>query len=702
MSSVKPRCLEVDTQSMFVSALIRRYAVFGRLRLFGIAGILLLLIWSPCVVPACAQELEDATANPETASLAEMSIEDLMEVQVTTPGRTPKKVSDTAAAVSVLTNEDLRRTGVTTIADALRYVPGLQVANVDAHQWAVSSRGFNDVFANKLLVMIDGRTVYTPLFSGVYWDVQDTFLEDVDRIEVIRGPGATMWGANAVNGVINIITRKASETQGMVVTGGAGTHDQAFGGVRYGGKISQDAYYRVYGKYFNRDNFAMPEGGEGRDRWEMGRGGFRIDWTPSIQNEYMLEGEFYGGNSKQTYVRVPPTPPHIPFLQPSDNDLLGGFILGRWSHQFEEEKSLTLQSYYDHTERESPIFRETRDTFDVDLQYRTPLGERQMVMWGVGYRATAGDTRDSFEVQLNPNERTTQLISTFLQDEITLVPDHWFLTLGSKLEHNDFTGIEAQPSARVLWTPNEKHSVWGSISRAVRTPSVAEDDIRLNTASAALGPGGVASFFGSHGFEAESLIAYELGYRVKPIRRLSFDLALFFNDYEELRSVEPVGFNMGPPAHVAFVVDNQLKGEAYGAELSTTWNVTDWWRWIAGYSWLELRIKNTSRSQDMMTASSVEGSSPTHTVFVRSSMDLPRNLFLDVGVRYVDDLPEFNIPSYLVADTRLAWRPTERWEAAIVGRNLLDDQHPEFGSTFVGTLASQVEHSVYGQLTVRF
>src|SRR4051812_13006365 len=481
-----------------------------------------------------------ALASPDGPSgsiseLATMSLEDLSNLRVSTVSKHAERVTDAPAAVFVLTGEDIRRSGATSIPDALRMAPGVQVARLDSHNWAITSRGFNDLYADKLLVLMDGRSVYTPLFSGVYWDVQDTFMEDIDRIEVIRGPGAALWGANAVNGVINIITKSAKETQGGLLVGGYGTEEQGFGGVRFGGTIRDDAFYRVYAKYFNRDDSALPSGARNNDDWQNLRGGFRMDWEPSAQNLFTLQGDAYYAEENQTFLLFTPAPGEE--VHPSRTYTHGANILGRWTHNFAADSELKLQSYFDYTSRHLDWFEETRNTADVELQYRLPVGERQNWEAGIGYRySDSRNLKSNFTLSFFPPQRATHIFNTFVQDEISLVKDRLRLTLGSKFEHNDYTSWEIQPSARLLWTPHEKHSFWASVSRAVRTPSQADSDSRITSAVVPGVPPTVVWLQGNPDFRSEILIAYELGYRVQPHPKVSLDLALFYNDYDRLRS----------------------------------------------------------------------------------------------------------------------------------------------------------------------
>ncbi len=587
--------------------------------------------------------------------LKEKSLKELMDVMVTSVSKKAEKLSEAASAITVITQDDIRRSGATSLAEALRLAPNLEVAQVDSHEWAISARGFNGTTANKLLVLIDGRSVYTPLFSGVFWDVQDTLLEDVDRIEVISGPGATVWGANAVNGVINILTKSARDTQGFLFYGGGGTEQRGFGGVRYGGQLGTNAYYRIYAKFFNRDDTSLSDGANGQDGWQMGQGGFRVDWYPGELNQLTFQGDGYGGAINQ----------------PVNGDIRvsGGNLLGRWSHTFSEESDLKAQFYYDRTHRRIPQeFAEDLDTYDFDLQQRFRLGERQDIVAGLNYRLSDDRVGNTPNFAFLPEHRSFQLFSAFVQDEITLLPDRLRLTLGSKFEHNDFSGFEFQPSGRLSWTVTSRQTLWAAISRAVRTPSRIDTDFFVP----ANPPFALA---GGPEFTSEELLAYELGYRIRPIDQLSFSLAAFYNVYDHLRSLEP-----GPP----LTIGNGLEGETYGAELTGSYQMTSWWRWRAGYTYLQEHIRLKPGSMDFNQGQG-EGSDPENQFSIRSSMDLPGKLSLDVALRYVDVLHNIangergTVPSYVELDARLSWMPLKNLELSVVGQNLLHRQHPEFG-----------------------
>ena len=654
-----------------------------------------------------------ADAQLRLSNLADFDLESLLDMEVTSVAKKEQKASESAAAVYVIGQEELRRSGAASIAEALRSVPGLEVARLDSHNWAITSRGFNDTFANKLLVMMDGRSVYTPLFSGVYWDVQDTLLEDIERIEVIRGPGASLWGANAVNGVISIITKQAKDTQGGLVFGGGGTEERGFGGARYGGMISSNVFYRVYGKYFARDDSVVATGADANDAWDMIRSGFRVDWDASERNLLTLQGDVYDGELDQTITLVSSSPPREPFTAPYNIKVSGGNLVGRWTHQIQEESDLTVQAYYDKTRRDYVLLNETRDTFDLDMQHRFPVGDRQDIIWGTGYRVSADEIADSFDLSIDPGNRTTQLFSGFLQDEITLMEDQLTLTLGAKVEHNDFTGFEIQPSGRLAWTPRPKHTFWASAARAIRTPSRTEVDAQLwigvtNSPLAELLPGlpPLSGLIMSNpDFESENLNAFEIGYRVQPHDRLTLDIASFYNLYDNLRSGDfgdPFFELDPPPPHINFSVGNRLSGETYGAELAANWQLTDWWRWSLSYTFLDMQIHTDHGNIDTSQEDLAEEGSPNHRFAFRSMMDFPRGFQFDAGIRHVGKVQRNAIPSYLVMDVRLGWRPTPKLELSIVGQNLLDDRHLEYMPDAVRIQRTEVQHSVYAKATWRF
>jgi iron complex outermembrane receptor protein len=650
----------------------------------------------------------DPTSNPDV-DLTQLSLEELMDVEVTSVSKRAEPISAAAAAVFVITQEDLRRSGATSIPEALRMVPGVEVARIDASKWAISARGFNGRFANKLLVLIDGRSVYTPLFSGVFWDVQDTLLEDIDRIEVIRGPGATLWGANAVNGVINIITRSARDTRGGLLAAGGGSEEKGFASLRYGGALGTSSAYRVYGKMFERGSGRRLEGGAAADDWLMGRGGFRIDAALSAGSALTVEGGFYDGEAGET-LTLQPFPAPVPQTFDAEMQVSGGHLLGRWQRTLADASEQKAQLYYDRTERTAALIDEVRDTFDLELQHGFAPGARHRLIVGAGYRRTSDDIRGNAILSFAPDRRTDDLASAFLQDEIALLPDRLWMVLGSKIEHNDYTGFEVQPNLRAVWIPRRHHTLWAAVSRAVRTPSRAEHDLRLETLR--IGPGqlspgappGVVISFGSPDYRSEELLAWELGYRVGLAPGLYLDLATFYNAYDQLRATrtgEPV-LQTAPFPHlvVPVSVSNDLEGETYGTELLVDWRASKRWRWSAAYSLLAIQLRDRRPGQNDSPAD--EGTSPRHQLVLRSSVDLPRGLELDVSLRHVDELSSLTVDRYTTFDLRLGWRPRADLEISVVGQNLAEENHVEFAPEIIPTHPTMVERGVYGQVAWRF
>jgi iron complex outermembrane receptor protein len=634
---------------------------------------LLLLALAPGASGQGKGEDAGGAAAADPAAVKRLSLEQLMEIDVTSVSKRAEPLSAAAAAITVITAEDVRRSGATNLPEALRLATGLEVAQSDGRTWAISARGFNITSANKLLVVIDGRSVYTPLFSGVFWDVQDTFLPDVDRIEVIRGPGATLWGANAVNGVINIITKSARATSGGLAMAGGGRGERAFGGARYGGQTAGGISYRAYGNYVYRDALERASGKSAEDPLRRGQGGFRLDWDRSKADAYTLQGDLYQGLSGEA-IRT-------------DTELSGGNVLGRFTRQLDGGGDLRLQAYFDQTHRRTPkFFEERRNTYDLDLQHHFNATPRQEVVWGVGYRVTSDEVGNSAAVAFLPSHRTQTLVNVFAQDEITLRPERLHLTLGSKVEHNDYTGFEVQPSIRLAYTPSSHQTLWGAVSRAVRTPTRLDTDVRFY-----IGP--FVLLRGDTGFRSESVVAYELGWRLAPRRDLTFDVATFYNDYGRLRSEELTRGNL--PIFLA----NKLKAETYGGEVSANYQMLPWWRWYAGYSYLHKRFSLEPGSTDA-TGGAAEGNDPDRQSWLRTSLDLPGRIELDAWLRHVDMLPAPNVPAYTELDLRLGFRWTARLDLSLAGRNLLHAHHPEFGSP--GPTREEVPRSVFGRIEWHF
>jgi len=636
-------------------------------------GTLTLLLLSALANPAIAQTSSQVTSD--VGALKKLAFEELFNLEITTVSRRPERLVDAASAIQVITPEEIRRSGATSLPEALRLASNLQVAQISSSQWAISARGFNASTANKLLVLIDGRTVYTPLFSGVFWDVQNVMLEDIERIEVISGPGATLWGSNAVNGVINVITKSARDTHGGLLSAGGGSFLRGFGNARYGGQIGKDIHFRVYGMGFDRDNTVFRNGSDADTAWHLGQGGFRADWLPASGAEVRVNGNFYGGDIGQT--------------GPGNVSVDGQNLIGRWTQPLAGESEVSAQIYWDRTRRRIPgAISEVLNTYDIELQHRFSLGERNRLIWGAGYRFMHDEVKNTPALAFLPGRRDLHLVNGFVQDEVTLLKDQLILTMGSKFEHNSFSGFEVQPSARLAWLPAANHTLWAAISRAVRTPS------RIDTEFFAPGAPPFLLRGGGDRFDSETVIAYELGYRTELAERLGLSLAGFFNDYDDIRSVEPIA---GAPGQ--FIILNGLRAKTYGVELSLTWQAMNWWRLRGGYTYFRKHVK-LGDSQDINRGRG-EGNDPHHQFLIQSMINLPANFEFDSVLRYVDNLNQRGplVPSYVSLDLRIGWRPTPNWEFAIVGQNLLEKRHSEFGAP---ATRQEIPRSVYGKVTWKF
>ena len=641
--------------------------------------------------------------------LTQLSLEDLMNTKVTSVSKKEESLSRTAAAIFVISAADIRRSGATNIPDLLRMVPGLDVAHINANSWAISARGFNQQFSDKLLVLIDGRTVYTPFFAGVYWDTQDVPLEDIERIEVIRGPGATVWGANAVNGVINIITKTAADTQGGLLVASAGTQDLALGTAQYGGKIGADASYRVFAKYLDRNHFPNLAGQDGEDGWHLSHVGFRADGSLTQRDSLTVEGDLYGGDKGANFAHIVSITPPVNANVDGNTKLAGGNILSQWKHVFSSRSDARLQSSFDRYEREGAETSDHRDTFDLDFQHHLALGARHDLIWGADYRHSSDRTVGTIDQAWVPASRAVQLFSTFAQDEIVLKPDRVFLTIGTKLENNYFSGFDVDPTARVAWTPTKQDTFWAAVSRAGRSPSRRSEDADINLAVFP-GPGGVPAeltLLGNPAEKMEHVVAYEAGYRAQPTSRFSIDVAAFVNSYSNLATREAgapfVEVNPGPPNLVfPLVWGNKMHGMTDGIEVSGNWKVNDRWTISPGYALLQMHLHTGRTSQDTTSVVNTEGSSPRHQAQFRSHLNLPGRFVWDVSGYFVERLPAQGVPSYTRIDTQLSRQIGERLEFSLVGQNLLQDHHLESNDIETSVNSSQVKRSAYAKIAWRF
>lgn len=636
--------------------------------------------------------------------LTATSLEDLMNVEVTSVSKKEQKLSQVAAAIFVITPEDIRRSGATNIPDLLRMVPGLDVAQINGSTWAISARGFNLQFADKLLVLIDGRAVYTPLYGGVNWDTQDVPLEDIERIEVIRGPGGTVWGSNAVNGVINIITKKASDTQGYLVTGGGGTQAQGFGTLQYGGEIKEKTSYRIFTTYQNNNHYPDLAGQDGDDDWHLLHGGFRADSAVSPKDTLTTQGDIYTGEGGSTIVHSILTPPENINVQRLDN-LSGGNILGRWNHVFSDRCDTTLQFYFDKYTRNGPESNETRNTVDVDFQNHVVLGKRNDLIWGAGYRYTADQTAGTIDQAFVPAHFAGELFNLFVQDQIALKPNRVALYVGTKLENSYFTSYDLQPSLHLAWTPNDRRTIWAAISRATRTPT--RFDTGLNAAQQALPGPALVVFQGNPDFKSEHVTAYEAGYRARATEHLSADLTAFFNTYTGLETTETMSpyfdSNSVPPVEIIpSIFDNKMHGNTEGVEIFANWRIAKRWTLNPGYSFLEMHLHTDANSTDSDSASDVQGANPVQQAQLRSRVELPRRMSWDVNGYFVGRLPAPMVASYTRLDTQLTWRFGERAAVSVVGQNLLRDHHLEFNDELQSVNTTQLKRSAYVKLTWEF
>jgi iron complex outermembrane receptor protein len=625
-----------------------------------------------------------ATAQTTTDSLTlrklkKLSLEELMNVEVTSISMRPEKLTEVASAVQIITGEDIHRSGVTRLPEALRLVSNLQMGQANSHDWAITARGFNGlpsaggILANKLLAMVDDRIIYNPLFGGVYWDVQNVLLQDVDRVEVVSGPGGTLWGANAVNGVINVVTKSAKETQGLYASGAAGSFLKNTSQLRYGFRIDSTIFFRVYGQHFDQKNTVLENGKGAQDAWNMNQGGFRMDYYPSKANTLTLQGDFYGGNENDS-------------IKNTNTD--GQNILGRYKHNFSDQSNLIVRAYYDRTWRKTPnsvqpFFYEL-NTYDFDIQHRFPIGEKHSILWGGAYRLQKDRTASTFNPprtapSFDPINRDMPLYSGFVQDEIALIPNLIKLTAGSKFLHNVFSGFEIQPSARVAWTLNNRNTIWTAVSRAVRIPTRFDSDITTRA---------------TQRFSSEKITAYEIGYRVRPIDQLSLSFSTFYNQYSNLRSIDTL--SSAPPP--TLVLANSQRAESWGFEFSGNFRATDWWRLRGGFTYFDKNISPTS-AKVLPISGAFEGVDPKNIFMFQSVMDLPNNLQFDLVGRYADALPPIaastpGVPSYFTFDTRFAWQ-FKSFEISVVGQNLWENQHSEVG-------LSKIPRSIYGKISCRF
>ena len=641
-----------------------------------------------------------------------MDLEQLMNIDITSVSKKSQSLLKTAAAAHVISQEDIRRSGATSLPEVLRGVPGLQVTQIDANKWAISIRGFNDRFANKLLVMVDGRSIYTPLFSGIFWNMHDMLLEDIERIEIIRGPGGTLWGANAVNGVINIITKKTSDTQGGQIDFVGGSQERNLS-ARYGGKFNNHTSYRVFAKGKQVDKFNNMPDQQAHDKWRNLTSGFRIDNDLDSNNKWMLQGGYNIGTAGQLATSTSLQPPSTQLVA----DTLkyqSGNILFRWNKQNSNDSKWRVQAYYDYFKRHSRGASHQIHTFDIEIQNQIRILKNHEVVWGIGYRGVLDELESSFAFTFDPRKNYANTFNAFIQDEFQ-INNALRLTLGTKLEHNDFSGFEYQPNARLLWEVNDRHSIWSAASRAVRIPSRATySDVRVNYFVAPgtnpQSPPVLLSILGRKNFNSEKVYAFELGYRGQITDIFTLDAALFYNYYDDLASIQ-TGFRgletQPAPPHIliANTVGNNMRASSYGAELLMKWQANHAWLITTSYSWFKLdarlRNSNTANSNGIILTKDIIGNSdPRHQFSVRSNIKLPFKLEFDSNLYFTDRLAARNVSAQARLDLKLAWMPKPKLELSIVAQNIFNKQHQEF--TAPDIFNSEIPRSAYGRISIKF
>jgi iron complex outermembrane receptor protein len=617
--------------------------------------------------------VSNAQKSLSTTEIKKLSVEELMGIRVSLAARTPQPITQSASAIQVITGDEIKRSGATNIPDALRLLPNIQVAQLNAGSWIIGVRGFNTVFANKLLVMIDGRTIYTPLFGGVIWDLQNVLMEDIDRIEVVSGPGGTLWGANAVNGVINIVTKKAQQTQGGYISLKAGKFLRDNVEARYGGNIGKKIQYKVYGMHSDRQPTIQEDGNKNTDAWHLSQGGFRFDIDASKKDDITIQGDFYDGTRKTAVQHSP---------------MNGQNILGRWSRTFSAVSDMTLQLYYDrYFRQDNPSSASDRmNTVDADFQHRLSIKKRNELLWGVGYRMVRDFANFKTQnVAILPPKKGLDQFNGFIQDEFKAT-DKLKITAGSKILHNVYTGIELQPGIRAGYQVRKNHTVWAAVSRAVRTPSRFDRDLYL---PAFVVPPTDTSVAGGPNFESENLVAYESGYRIQPTNSSLFSFSAFYNVYTDVYSIEPL------PGTVTYQIMNGTEGRSWGFEISGAYLLLPNWKIRGGYTFFDkdLHAKEGHKFNPDYLANDSK-----HRAIIQSILDLPFNLELDVAGRYKSKLNRTiataAVPEFITYDVRIAW-VSKNVEISLVGQNLANEEHTEFD-------VLKIPRSFYAKISTRF
>ncbi len=636
--------------------------------------------------------------DPSPSALAGLSLEELMSVDVvvTSASRHAQSLTHTAAAVYVISAEDIERSGASAIPELLRLAPGVHVARIDTSRWAVSIRGFNDQFANKLLVLLDGRSVYTPMFSGTWWDVLDVPLADIERIEVVRGPGGPLWGANAVNGIINIITKSSERTAGGALELRGGNLDRALGRVRWG-QWGESGGWRVWGQYSDRGPTQLQGGGEGFDGWHMGQLGFRVDRKLTDRDELLVQGAVHDGAVHWSPTFAAP-PPFYVSTGRSHSNLTTASVQSRWTRSYDDGGEFLLGGFVDYSEREFHVSFEERTNVFIESHRRWLVGAHDLTL-GASVRTSSSDVRNGFVFSLTSPERTITRTSLFAQDQIELAPERWSLILGARLEHEDVVGTYLQPSARVLYTPSEHQTWWAAASRAVRTPSQVEQDIALVVGVIPGPPDQFVTYFGARDVEPETVDALELGYRARPHERLTIDATAYFKRYSDL-----IQYQQGAPIPsgldviVPFTASNVAEADSLGFELSAEWLARSDTRVSLAWTLQELDIKATGAGS---VSESEEGYSPSSNARLRVQHDFDDDWRADLLVWRVEQLENGNVPAYWRLDLGLQRQLDGRGRLSVGVQNLFHDGEREFGTNLFGATNESVL-AAYARLELGF
>jgi iron complex outermembrane receptor protein len=643
--------------------------------------------------------LDGSQQNP----LKTLSLEQLGNIEVTTVSREPEAVRKTPAAIYVITQDDIQRSGASNIPEALRLAPGVEVARITSGEYAIGIRGFNSRLSRSVLVLIDGRTVYSTFTAGTYWETQDTLIQDIDRIEIIRGPGGTIWGPNAVNGVINIITKNTKDTQGLLGMAGGGNVEQDFGDARFGSGNGKGFTYRVYAKGFGWAPQYHPDG-DNYDDWHSGQGGFRLDWNARDGDTYRLQGDVYGQDLGERVTVTTYNPPANATID-GDASLYGGNVLWSWRRVQGEGRDIQLAAYYDHTTRNELNFGDIRNTVNVDYLERF-LFRGQKLSWGATLRFSHGNEVELFSgLTFVPAQRTDQLYQGFVQDEIPLVRNRLSAVVGTKVLKTNYTGVLAEPSARLLYTPSATQTIWAAYTHALRTPADVERDFNLSSflGDASNGLPIFARFSANPAFRSGQLNGYELGYRGLAGSRFSVDIDGFYNHYGDLFSEDLIALDVietnPPPTHLLISAQfgNGLVASTTGMELAPEWRPEPWWRLRGSYSFLDMHVEKGTNSKDIGSAPTVQGSSPEYQALIQNGFDLPKSVNVDMEVRYVSALPGIQVPSYWTGGATVQWAASRHIQLKAVGENLFQPHHVEF--VYDPGPPTGIRRGFYGQIT---